>query len=122
DHQCRMNLLGAQRVPDRSSVSRSRKTYRATVVGLLSGHWGALLLGLLAVGVETAAALLEPWPIKVVLDTVLHAKPLPRPLAQTLAATVGASSLATLELAAGAVLLIAIIWRAGGYYAEHGGT
>ena len=84
-----MKLLGAHQVPDKSPVSRSQQTYRATIVGLLSGHWGALLLGLVAVGAETAATLLEPWPIKVVLDTVLHAKPLPQQLAQKIATTVG---------------------------------
>ena len=67
---------------DKQSVRPNRKTYRATIAGLLSGHWGALLLGLAAVGIETAAALLEPWQIKVVLDTVLHTRPLPRPLVQ----------------------------------------
>jgi hypothetical protein len=46
---------------DKQSVRPNRKTYRATIAGLLSGHWGALLLGLVAVGIETAAALLEPW-------------------------------------------------------------
>jgi hypothetical protein len=40
---------------------------------LLSGHWGILLFALVAVGAETGAALLEPWPINIVLDTVLRA-------------------------------------------------
>src|SRR6059058_6682335 len=103
-----MKLLGAHQVPDKSPVSRSQQTYRGTVVGLLSGHWGALLLGLVAVGAETAAALLEPWPIKVVLDTVLHTKPLPQRVLQVIGATVGTNSAAILEFAAGAVLLIAV--------------
>jgi subfamily B ATP-binding cassette protein MsbA len=93
----------------------SRKTYRATIAGLLSGHWGALLLGLVAVGIETGAALLEPWPIKVVLDTVLHAKPLPHGLTQLLASAAGGSSLTILEFAAAAVVLIALIGAAGSY-------
>ena len=110
-----MKLLGAHQVPDKSPVSRSQQTYRATIVGLLSGHWGALLLGLVAVGAETAATLLEPWPIKVVLDTVLHAKPLPQQLAQKIATTVGVDSVAMLEFAVAAVLLIAIVGAAGSY-------
>jgi len=102
-------------VIDRSGNKPSRKTYRATIAGLLAGHWGALLLGLVAVGVETGAALLEPWPIKVVLDTVLHAKPLPRGLTQILTSSIGGSSLAILEIAAVAVVLIAIVGAAGSY-------
>jgi len=94
-------------------VSRSQKS--ATVVGLLSGHWGTLLLGLGVVGVEMAASLLEPWPIKVVLDTVLHAKPLPPSLTRAIAATFGTGGLAILAFAVGAVLLIAIVGAVGSY-------
>ncbi|HEY7234009.1 MAG TPA: ABC transporter ATP-binding protein [Gemmatimonadaceae bacterium] len=100
---------------DNSSISSDRKPYRATVVALLTGHWGALLLGLAAVGAETAAALLEPWPIKVVLDTVLRAKPLPQWLARAITATLGANSLAILEFAVAMVLLIAIVGAVGSY-------
>src|ERR1051325_2247663 len=94
---------------DKMAVRPNRKTYRATIAGLLSGHWGALMLGLVAVGIETAAALLEPWPIKVVLDTVLHAKTLPRPMVALLGPTVASNGMVILQLAAVAVLLIAII-------------
>ena len=96
-------------------VPRDRKTYRASVLGLLSGHWGALLLGLFTVGIETIATLLEPWPIKVVLDTVLHAKPLPGALTQTIAATFGTDTMAMLELAVSAVILIALVGAAASY-------
>jgi subfamily B ATP-binding cassette protein MsbA len=74
-----------------------------------------LLLALVAVGLETAAALLEPWPIKVVLDTVLHAKALPQFLARAIAMTVGTGSMAILEFAAASVLLIAIVGAVGSY-------
>ena len=100
---------------DKSSAPRDRKTYRATIAGLLSGHWAALLLALGAVGAETAAALLEPWPIKVVLDTVLHAKPLPTFLAHAIAVTVGSGNMPILAFAAASVLVIAIVGAAGSY-------
>jgi len=79
-------------VADKSSLARGQTTNRATVVGLLSDHWGVLLVALGVVGAETVAALLEPWPIKVVLDTVLHAKALPSRLAQAVASTVGTTN------------------------------
>jgi len=101
---------------DKQSVRPNRKTYRATIAGLLSGHWGALLLGLVAVGIETAAALLEPWPIKVVLDTVLHTRPLPQPIVQALGPAVASNGMMVLELAAVAVLLIAITAAAASYF------
>lgn len=110
-----MNLPGATAAADRPSLPSAAKTYRASVLGLLAGHWGALLFGLGAVGVETVATLLEPWPIKVVLDTVLRAKPLPQPLAQTIATAVGTSSMAMLEFAVGAVVVIAIVGAVASY-------
>jgi ATP-binding cassette, subfamily B, bacterial len=91
------------------------KTYRATVLGLLSGHWGILLFGLAAVGAETGASLLEPWPIKIVLDTVLRAKPLPQWLERAVASMLGANALGVLEFAVGMVLLIAIVGGVGSY-------
>jgi subfamily B ATP-binding cassette protein MsbA len=105
----------AAQLPEKPSVAPSRRTYRASVLGLLSGHWAALMLGLVAVGAETVATLLEPWPIKVVLDTVLHAKPLPGPLQRAIASTIGTGTMAMLELAVVAVVLIAVVGAAAGY-------
>jgi len=91
------------------------KTNRATVLGLLSGHWGILLFGLAAVGAETGASLLEPWPIKIVLDTVLRAKPLPQWLERAIASMLGTNALGVLEFAVAMVLLIAIVGGVGSY-------
>src|SRR5690348_2402862 len=102
-------------VATEASSTRPPKSYRASVLGLLEGHWGALALGLLAVGVETIATLLEPWPIKVVLDTVIHAKALPASLSRLAATIFGTNSMAVLQLAVAAVVLIAIVGSAAGY-------
>ncbi len=108
------NFLEAHRVADNPSPL-DPKTYRATVLGLLSGHWGILLFGLAAVGAETGASLLEPWPIKIVLDTVLRAKPLPQWLERAVASMLGTNVLGVLEFAVGMVLLIAIVGGVGSY-------
>jgi len=92
-----------------------RRTQRATVLGLLSGHWGILLFGLFAVGAETGASLLEPWPIKIVLDTVLRAKPLPQWLERAIASMLGTNTLGVLEFAVGMVLVIAVVGGVGSY-------
>ena len=92
-----------------------RKTYRASLLGLLESHWGILLIGLAAVGAETGAALLEPWPIKIVLDTVLRAKPLPDWLQRAIASMLGTNALGVLEFAVGMVLVIAIVGGVGSY-------
>jgi len=95
-------------VADKSSLARGQPTNRATVVGLLSEHWGVMLVALAVVGAETVAALLEPWPIKVVLDTVLHAKALPSWLAHAVASRVGTTNASVLAVAASAAVLIAL--------------
>ena len=45
---------------------------------ILRPHWKALALALLAVVGETLADVLEPWPIKIVVDNILQGKTLPR--------------------------------------------
>ena len=47
---------------------------------LVRSHWKALALAFLAVLGETLADILEPWPIKIVVDNVLQGKKLPRRL------------------------------------------
>ena len=44
---------------------------------LARSHWKALTLALLAVLGETLADVLEPWPIKIVVDNILQGKKLP---------------------------------------------
>ena len=44
---------------------------------LVRSHWKALTLALVAVLGETLADVLEPWPIKIVVDNILQAKKLP---------------------------------------------
>ncbi len=75
---------------------------------LLKPHWKALTLGLAAVTGEGMADLLQPWPLKVVLDNVLRNKPGQGWLNQVLAHWVGDDKFALLRFAAGAVLVIAI--------------
>lgn len=86
-----------------------------TLSHLLITHWKALLLGLFAVGAETAADLLDPWPLKIVLDSVLRAGKLPTWLAQLVDVTFGTRAMAVLEFAALAVVVIALVGAIGGY-------
>src|SRR5690348_5211908 len=100
---------------NRMMTPGDREPRQVSMLGLLAGHWRALLLGLSAVGVETCAALLEPWPVKVVLDSVLHQQKMPRVLASAIAIVFGANRLAVLEFSVVAVLLIAIVGAASSY-------
>ena len=86
-----------------------------TVFHILQPHWKALLVGLLAVGAETVADLLEPWPLKVILDSVLRTKKSPDWLSQIINSMLGQDSLAILKFTALAVILIAAIGAIGTY-------
>jgi subfamily B ATP-binding cassette protein MsbA len=66
-------------------------------------------LGLLAVIGEAIANLLEPWPLKIVLDNVLKSRPIQSWLSPLIASVIGTDSLAVLRFAVMAVLAIAAL-------------
>jgi ATP-binding cassette subfamily B protein len=76
---------------------------------LLRPHSKALCLGILAVIGEGVANLLEPWPLKIVLDSVLKSKPVGGWLNHLILSTVGSDKLTILKFAAAAALAIAVI-------------
>lgn len=86
-----------------------------TLLLLLRPHWKAWLAGMSGVAAEIIASLLEPWPLKLVLDSVFRAKKLPDWLAQVVTATVGENKPAILHFSALAVVVIAIIGATGTY-------
>ena len=47
------------------------------IIDLLRPHWSALLLAFCAVLGETLTDVLEPWPVKIVVDNLLQHKRLP---------------------------------------------
>lgn len=65
--------------------------------------------------VEGIASLLDPWPVKVVVDNVLKSHPTSGWLNQWIYATVGDNKLAILKLAAIAALFIACLGAAASY-------
>ena len=79
------------------------------LASLLRPRWKALAAALLAVLVETGADVLEPWPIKVVVDNVLNSKALRPGLAAVVLRLFGDSKSAVLEFALVAIMVIAIV-------------
>ncbi len=71
-------------------------------------------LALVAVAGEAGAALLEPWPLKIVLDNLLQHRALPGWLAPA-AAWIGGGSLAILNVAVVAVAAIAVAGALSSY-------
>ena len=83
-------------------------------VDLLRPHWKAMTLALVAVGGTAAADLLEPWPIKIVLDYALQSKPLPGWMIG-MVGRLGGGGLAILNFAVAAVAGIALAGAASSY-------
>src|SRR5579863_2777468 len=76
---------------------------------LVRPYAGSLSFALLAVVGEGLMGLLDPWPLKFVLDSVSGSKPVPAWLANHLPAAFTANKTAVLELAAIAVIGIAVL-------------
>jgi len=85
-----------------------------SIASLLRPYWRPMLLALVAVAGETGAALLEPWPLKVVLDNLLQHRALPGWLAPA-TAWIGGGSLAILNVAVVAVAAIALAGALSSY-------
>ena len=76
---------------------------------LLKPHSKTLAVGLVAAFGESVAGLLEPWPLKVVLDNVLRSKPGHGWLNRWIFSTVGTNRNAILELAVVALAVLALL-------------
>jgi len=84
-----------------------KRRKRLSIRELLKPHTAALSLGFLAVVGEAAANLLQPWPIKIVLDYVLRSHPYHSWLTRLIEATAGDDKVAMLKFACVAVIAIA---------------
>jgi subfamily B ATP-binding cassette protein MsbA len=82
---------------------------------LLRPHWPMLAVAFVAIIFEGIADLLEPWPIKIVLDYVIASKQPPQWLAGLIPSSFGADKFAMLNLAVAAVVVVAIVGAVSTY-------
>ena len=106
-------------MPETSASSKPSKppagsTWRQ-IAGLLRPHWKAISLALVAVIGETGADLLEPWPLVIIINSLVQPKPLKPWLAQIVNYVAGQDKFAILNFALGAVAAIAIVGAVGSY-------
>src|SRR5437667_12755140 len=80
-----------------------------TITDLLKPHYKLLAIGLVAVVGEGLTNLLEPWPLKIVLDNVLKSREIHGWLNALILSEVGNSNLAILKFAAVSVIVIAVV-------------
>jgi ABC-type multidrug transport system fused ATPase/permease subunit len=73
-----------------------------SVTSLLRPHWKAMTMAMVGVAGIAATELLEPWPLKIVIDHLLQDRPLDGWMGAA-AGWLGAGPLAVLNLAVAAV-------------------
>src|SRR5207253_7019593 len=96
------------------STNAPAKSNWRQMVELLRPHWKTMSLALAAVLGETVTDLLEPWPLKIVVDNLLQSKPLPSWLAG-IVSHLGQDKVAVLNFAVVSVALIAIVGAISSY-------
>ena len=84
---------------------------------LLRPYQKQLVVALVASLGATAANLLQPWPLKVVFDSVFQSKPLPTPVAATVGALFGPGPTGALSFALVAILVVACVGAVSAFVA-----
>ena len=99
----------------KSKATRSNQPRKLSMARIIRPHWKALSLAFVAVLGETFSDVLEPWPIKIVIDNILQSKKLPGWLQGFVTSAFGNDKLAILNFAIAAVAAIAVIGAISSY-------
>ena len=90
-----------------------------TILDMIRPYRVALSLAFAAVLGETLASLLEPWPIKVVVDNLLKSKPLQGTFGHLVTSVFGQSPYAILNFAVAAVAAVAVLGAISAYFEKY---
>src|ERR1700730_11331130 len=110
--------MPAKTAPSAKTSQPKRKftlSTRLKIVDLLHPHWTPLTLAFIAVLGETLTDVLEPWPVKIVVDNLLQHKRLPGWIERPVIALFGDNQIAILNFAVGAVAAIAVVGALSSY-------
>ena len=97
----------------------SSQSAKLSVVRLTRPYWKQLALAFVAVLGETFSDVLEPWPIKIVIDNILQSKRLPGWLGGFVSGAFGQNKLAVLNFAVAAVAGIAVVGAISSYVEKY---
>jgi ATP-binding cassette subfamily B protein len=92
-----------------------KKRRKIQITHLLRPYWKILTVAFIAVLAESFTDLLEPWPLKIVLDYVLSSKRVPNWMASLLDSTFGHDKLGILNFAVVAIAVVAIAGALSSY-------
>jgi len=82
-------------------------------------HWKALSIALAAIIGESVADILQPWPIKIVVDNIQQSKKLPGWVGEVIRDVFGGNQYAVLNFAVAAVAVIAIVGAVSSYFEKY---
>jgi ATP-binding cassette subfamily B protein len=103
-------------MPENSTTPSSpNSSGKLRIARLLHPHWKGLTIALLAVLGVTLTDVIEPWPIKIVVDNLLQSKKLPGRLGEFVSGIFGQDKLAILNFAVAAVAVIAVVGAISSY-------
>jgi subfamily B ATP-binding cassette protein MsbA len=107
-------------MPDQTEAPPAHKLSRKLrIIDLVRPHWTALTIALVAVLGETLTDILDPWPIKIVVDNILQSKKLPPVLAGIVTGLFGHNAYAIVNFAVAAVAVIAIVGAVSAYVEKY---
>jgi len=92
---------------------------KLSFIDLIRPYWFGLTIALIAVLGETLTDVLQPWPIKVVVDNILQPKKLPHWIGGIVARLFGHNPLAILNFAVAAVVAIAVVGAISSYVEKY---
>src|SRR6202162_3369274 len=107
-------------MPDKADKPvESKSSRKLRIIDLVRPHWKTLTLALVAVLGEALTDVLEPWPIKIVVDNIQEAHKLPGRLGGVITGLFGQNHYAVLNFAVAAVAVIAIVGAVSSYFEKY---
>jgi ATP-binding cassette subfamily B protein len=107
-------------MPDKAHKPVASKSSRKLrIIDLVRPHWKALTIALVAMLGEALTDILQPWPIKIVVDNIQQSNKLPGRLGGVITGLFGQNHYAVLNFAVAAVAVIAIVGAVSSYFEKY---
>ncbi|HJX83598.1 MAG TPA: ABC transporter ATP-binding protein, partial [Candidatus Angelobacter sp.] len=97
----------------------SKSSPKLRIIDLVRPHWKALTIALVAMLGEALTDVLEPWPIKIVVDNITPGNKLPGWLGDFITRLFGQDHYAVLNFAVAAVVAIAVAGAVSSYFEKY---
>jgi subfamily B ATP-binding cassette protein MsbA len=107
-------------MPDKADKPvESKSSRKLRIIDLVRPHWKTLTIALVAMLGEAVTDILEPWPIKIVVDNIQQSHKLPGRLGGVITGLFGQNHYAVLNFAVAAVAVIAIVGAVSSYFEKY---